>query len=420
MKKIIFTLIVSLAMFNFTKAQSIVDFESDNFAVSSWGSFSVTPAVVSNPHASAADNSANVLHILKDTADVFARGTEVTLSSPINVPSGVTQISFQVWTAVTGSMIYFKYGNSSQDVITEGWTNTLNPGSWTNVFFNISAGTTTIDHFYMFPGNWDSTNVQNSTNGDYYLDNFKFVGQSSVLPVDFESTSNFTLSSWTYTSPAAIVPNPNSTGINTSANVLHIAKDQANTLNEGVKILFNSPITVPQGATEIKLMLYTTNTLGSIYFKYCDGTDVTSIGEGWMNNPTPNNWSTITLNLNSSVTPGVTQIDRFFLFAGSSDNSANAIGYYYIDNIDFDVPTSIKNIISNNNLNIYPNPVKDLVAFNNSGLSTVQIYDVQGKIVYSSKLSSKTINVENLNSGIYFINVINVENKTFTGKFIKE
>ncbi len=420
MKKIIFTIIITLAIFSFAKSQTLADFENVTaYSISPYG-YATTPVVEANPHQVAPNTSANALHVIKD-AGTFAGGTKILFNAPIAIPVGALQISFQVWTNATLGNVYFKYGNivnGSETEIAGGWAGDLTPNTWNTLKVNIKPGTTTIDYFYIHPGRWDANNDAPQANGDYFFDNFKFyVPQSSDYLVDCENTTNYDLSSWSYASPASYVSNPHSTGNNTSENVIHIAKDKAGTFDEGVKILFKSPVPVPQGATKIMMQVYTTNTSGSIYFKYCLGSDVTSLGEGWLGNPTPNNWTTLSVDIVS----GTTSLDRFFLFAGTNDNAPAAIGEYYVDNIGFDVPTSLsKPEIESNQITFYPNPVKDMIVFSKSDMLTINIYDVVGKLVFTSVTNAKTINLSTLNSGIYFMNIIYSDNRTNTTKLIKE
>ena len=75
-----------------------------------------------------------------------------------------------------------------------------------------------------------------------------------------------------------------------------------------------------------------------------------------------------------------------------------------------------------NNINIYPNPVKDMlfIDLNNSNLinSEISITDIPGNIVINNKIDklNYSIDLSKLNKGMYFININNVN----TYKFVKE
>ena len=68
--------------------------------------------------------------------------------------------------------------------------------------------------------------------------------------------------------------------------------------------------------------------------------------------------------------------------------------------------TAVNDIVSN--FSVYPNPVKDVLTINGS-YTSLEIYDVVGKLVLSSEYV-KTINVKSLSDGVYFVN-INTENE---------
>lgn len=74
-------------------------------------------------------------------------------------------------------------------------------------------------------------------------------------------------------------------------------------------------------------------------------------------------------------------------------------------------------------ISIYPNPVANSLNFavtNSIVLSDVSIFDVTGKMIISSKdLSSNSIDVSRLQSGVYFAKFTS-EDKTVTKKFIKQ
>lgn len=92
------------------------------------------------------------------------------------------------------------------------------------------------------------------------------------------------------------------------------------------------------------------------------------------------------------------------------------------------IPTLIAcPVLANNQFNltngfsIYPNPTNSLLnveMVDSLELSKIQIVDVTGKIVLEQNQDLNIINVENLANGLYIIQMYS-ENKSFTGKFIK-
>ena len=77
--------------------------------------------------------------------------------------------------------------------------------------------------------------------------------------------------------------------------------------------------------------------------------------------------------------------------------------------------------ITNDELRIYPNPVKDYLRFTNYELrfNKVEILDLSGKTLMSQSSLSSPINVTTLPSGVYFVK-ITTDSGIITKKFIKE
>ena len=78
------------------------------------------------------------------------------------------------------------------------------------------------------------------------------------------------------------------------------------------------------------------------------------------------------------------------------------------------------------NLSIYPNPVDDVLHIGiNDAIEEVTIYNIYGTAIYSQRVNESTrqqvmsVNVSNLNSGIYFLN-INTDNGNIVKRFVKK
>ena len=70
---------------------------------------------------------------------------------------------------------------------------------------------------------------------------------------------------------------------------------------------------------------------------------------------------------------------------------------------DIEEATSVQ-LINNTELSIYPNPVKNTLVVRGQNIENVQIIDINGRTVRSMDNTS-SINVRNLNKGIYFVKV---------------
>ncbi len=101
--------------------------------------------------------------------------------------------------------------------------------------------------------------------------------------------------------------------------------------------------------------------------------------------------------------------------------------YFGIDNVVLPTQSnpqslSTKDIEASKQLSFFPNPVNNILTLRNvNGNYSYKIYDVSGKVLKTSNNEvSKNINVEYLNNGIYFLEVINNNEISSTLKIIKQ
>ncbi|WP_353145838.1 reprolysin-like metallopeptidase [Chryseobacterium sp.] len=65
-------------------------------------------------------------------------------------------------------------------------------------------------------------------------------------------------------------------------------------------------------------------------------------------------------------------------------------------------------------MNLYPNPVKDILTISNTDAEPYKIYDMSGKLIDNDILQRGSVNVSKLEKGVYIIQI-----KEFTKRFIK-
>lgn len=110
-----------------------------------------------------------------------------------------------------------------------------------------------------------------------------------------------------------------------------------------------------------------------------------------------------------------------FGFASSDTGSwgINTPLYFCMDKFSYDLPTSVNSTGGKNTFSLHPNPASDKIYFNINA-NRYSIYDVSGKVVANENiLNSKSIDISNLNTGIYLIELFD-NNERHTHKFIKE
>jgi len=86
------------------------------------------------------------------------------------------------------------------------------------------------------------------------------------------------------------------------------------------------------------------------------------------------------------------------------------------------LPLSVDDISNTSNLfSFYPNPTtNEITIVNYENLDKIYIYDLAGKQVFYSNLITQKVEVQNLNSGVYFIKVIDKKGNQQTKKMLKK
>jgi hypothetical protein len=129
------------------------------------------------------------------------------------------------------------------------------------------------------------------------------------------------------------------------------------------------------------------------------------------------------LDFGASVDP--TKIAGFGIYFRNAWNDNASSGVFTIDNITLgrnDVGTNEVNVTG---LNVYPNPATDAlnVVFDATSASSVQLTDLTGKVVavQTANAGANTIsfNVENVNAGVYFVNISNASGNVAQKVIIK-
>ena len=95
--------------------------------------------------------------------------------------------------------------------------------------------------------------------------------------------------------------------------------------------------------------------------------------------------------------------------------------YYRLMQVDFDGTTTLSNIVNvncsdklnNSQIAIYPNPANNILYF--SEAQSFKIFDIYGRVLKQSKIEQSSVNISDLNKGMYYIKF---ENNLL--KFVKE
>lgn len=81
--------------------------------------------------------------------------------------------------------------------------------------------------------------------------------------------------------------------------------------------------------------------------------------------------------------------------------------------------SGVEEVNNQNAILVYPSPAKDQIQLMVDKIDSLRVYNSRGKLVLEEQqLSSQTINIKSLKSGLYFIE-IRVDGQVFTNKFVK-
>lgn len=102
--------------------------------------------------------------------------------------------------------------------------------------------------------------------------------------------------------------------------------------------------------------------------------------------------------------------------------TSSGISSYNCDSIKYQLVTKVEREGKKNHFNIFPNPVENELFFDeilqNSTVKNVEIFTLEGILIKKYQLSENSINVSNLQKGMYFIS-FTIENQKFIYKFYK-
>lgn len=82
--------------------------------------------------------------------------------------------------------------------------------------------------------------------------------------------------------------------------------------------------------------------------------------------------------------------------------------------------TGVENL-ENATISVYPNPFNDVLSLSGvASNSTIQIFSVDGKVVYQGTATSSTLNTSNLSAGVYMLSITDVQGNRQVQKIVKQ
>jgi hypothetical protein len=83
--------------------------------------------------------------------------------------------------------------------------------------------------------------------------------------------------------------------------------------------------------------------------------------------------------------------------------------------------TLSNDVVKNQDFNIYPNPVKDVVTItSNISFVNIKIFDMNGKMVYINQNTNNQFALQSLQKGTYLLQLEDVNGKKYSQKLIKD
>ncbi len=141
-----------------------------------------------------------------------------------------------------------------------------------------------------------------------------------------------------------------------------------------------------------------------------------------------NTWQDLVYEISAHKLPGYDITSLRFLLDLFQNNLNNTDSTILLDNIIINsnatprtsVATSLK-ALATTEISIYPNPASDRLNISGEGLASISIYNAAGQMIMQSSDLDGGININRLQSGIFFINCKDTNGKTLANKtFIKE
>lgn len=237
---------------------------------------------------------------------------------------------------------------------------------------------------------------------------------SQNFPIDFEPGGFGDLWTWTVfendsNPPLEIIANPDMSGANTSATVAKFTALQLGAPFAGVESMHGSDIgTFNLTADNAFVTIWVWKpVISNVGIKFVTPT-AASTGEFLVPNTLVNQWEALTFDFTAKIgEPTSTGIDQIVIFPDFDARSSDNIIYF--DRIIFsDAPLLGTNEINIPNINVSPNPVKNVLNLNASeAISEITIYNMQGQQLQlvTPMNTTYSLNMEGLPSGVYFAKV---------------
>lgn len=427
MKKIILLFFLMFFSLGFTQSLPL-DFEDTSITYPFTDFDGGVTTKIANPQISGINTSATVMQMVKGPGQVWA-GSKITMAAPIDFSTDRI-FKVKVFCPVAGKRLLLKFEGAGAffEKLSEPVTTANVWEELTFDFTNEVVNNLNNQIVFMFDFGTQGDGGPNST---YLFDDItQSLGTTPILifpelPLDFESsTLNYAFNNFAG-GEVSVIPNPHISGINTSATVARMIKNPGETYG-GSLIQMAGPINFSSTTKIVKVKVWSPVAGKKLLLKF-EGSPTDYDNGAFETEVTINNanvWEELIFDYNSpTLFPPVNDNDNkivfFFDFGYQGDGGPNST--YYFDDITFldALPTTSFDMLK---VNIYPNPVINQITIEaNEQIQNVFVYNFLGQEVLKRRpiSNSETIEISELQAGMYITKTIMIDGKESISKFIK-
>jgi hypothetical protein len=310
--------------FYFYKAPSSIvtslvqDFEGAAPSIIPFGN--AAAAIISNPDATGANTTANVVEFTKTAgAEVWA-GATLALTTPLDLVN-FPKLILKTWSPKVGAVVKVKIENADASIVYEVDVNTTVANSWEDLTYDFS-GAPAADYvkvvvFFDFGNSGDGS--------VYYYDEINLLDDSGVVAdlsfQDFEGAAP-TITPFG-NAAAAIISNPDATGANTTATVVEFTKATGAEVWAGATLDVTTPLDFTN-YSKIGIKTWSPK-VGAVVKVKLENSDASIVYEVDVNTTVANSWEDLTYDFSTAPAADYVKVVVFFDFGNSGDGSV----YYY-------------------------------------------------------------------------------------------
>jgi len=303
-----------------------LDFEDTNRSYEFANFGGAATEVIENPDMSDGNPSSRVAKLNKIAGSEVWAGSSIELGEPIDFTE-LQAMRVRTWAPEAGINVLLKLENAADpNVFVELQVQNTVANEWEELVFDFSNADLSQEYqrVVLF---FDFGNA--GTDADYYFDDVALTSAGPILelPLDFESNElEYAFAGFGRTD-AGVIPNPDPSGINTSANVVEIVKSEGSETWGGASILLDEPIDFT-GMERVRMDVWSPKVGANVLLKFEKAGDPDTFVELAVPTTVANQWETLEFDFSGVNSANDYQIMVIFPDFGTAGNGEP----YYFDN----------------------------------------------------------------------------------------